>query len=156
MDSVFKFIAVLGVIGYLPVAPGTFGTLVGLCTIVILKPSPVLLGLILSVAVPLGAVSSHRAETLLGEKDSPCIVIDEFCGFLVSFLFIPLSAGTALAAFFLFRLFDILKPFPIRTLESSLRGGLGVMADDIMAGVYTNIILHSVLAWNPHFFSVSP
>lgn len=153
MDGILKFIATLGVIGYLPLAPGTFGTLFGFLAIIILKPSALLLGAIIVIAIPVGVISSHRAEALLREKDSRRIVIDEFCGYFLSLLFIPFSYGASLAAFFLFRLFDILKPFPIRTLESSLRGGMGIMADDIMAGIYTNIILHILLAEKPDFFS---
>ena len=88
-----------------------------------------------------GIISSHHAERLLNSKDSRHIVIDEFCGYFLSVLFIPFSINYALAAFFLFRFFDILKPFPIKKIEAALVGGIGVMADDIMAAIYTNIIL---------------
>ncbi len=153
MDSVVKFVATLGFIGYLPIAPGTFGTIIGLLVIIILKPSVYLHVTLTLIMIPVGIITSHRAEMLLQENDSRRIVIDEFCGYLLSVLFIPFSYGAALTAFFLFRLFDILKPFPIRTLESSLNGGIGIMADDMLAGIYTNIILQILLAREPDFFS---
>jgi phosphatidylglycerophosphatase A len=89
----------------------------------------------------LNIILKYIAEKVLHERDSSHIVIDEFCGYLFSMLFIPFSITNALAAFFLFRVFDILKPFPIRKSETVLKGGYGIMADDIMAAVYTNVIL---------------
>lgn len=137
-----KYIATLGFIGYLPVAPGTFGTLVALVFFILLEPSPFTHIAILFITIPIGIISSHYAEKILNKKDSRHIVIDEFCGYLLSVIFIPYSIGYALAAFFLFRFFDILKPFPIKKMEESLSGGTGIMADDIMAALYTNMILN--------------
>ncbi len=148
-----KWIATLGVIGYIPGAPGTYATVIGLLILTILRPTTlthVLLSLVLFVG---GIVASHRAERILDAKDSRHIVIDELCGCLCSLLFIPLSAPSFLAAFFLFRLFDILKPFPIRLLESSLRGGFGIMADDLLAALYTNCVLRILFLAHPGFFS---
>jgi len=138
---IFKYIATLGIIGYIPVAPGTFGTLTAFIFFMLLKPSPYIHLVLLVFVLPIGIISSHIAEKLLNSEDSRHIVIDEFYGYLLSVLFIPLSISYALAAFFLFRFFDILKPFPIKKIENVLRGGTGVMADDIMAAIYTNIIL---------------
>jgi len=149
MDGIFKYIATLGFIGYLPPAPGTFGTLFGFLILIVLKPPVFIHILILLIIIPVGVIASHRAEALLNERDSRRIVIDEFCGFFFSLLFVPFSIATSLIAFFLFRLFDILKPFPIRAIESSLSGGIGIMADDIIAAAYTNIILRIILAVNP-------
>jgi phosphatidylglycerophosphatase A len=140
-DGLLKQIATLGVIGYLPSAPGTFGSLAAFSFYLLLKPTTLTLFLIAVFLVPLGVMSSHRAEKLLGEKDSRHIVIDEFCGYFFSVLFLPYSVGYGLAAFFLFRGFDILKPFPIRRIENCLKGGAGIMADDIAAALYSNIIL---------------
>jgi phosphatidylglycerophosphatase A len=140
-DFILKNIATLGFIGYVPFAPGTFGSLFSFIVFILLKPCVPVHILILLFAVPLGIISSHFAEKLLHEKDSSHIVIDEFCGYFFSVLFIPFSITNALAAFFLFRVFDILKPFPIRKIETVLKGGYGIMADDIMAAVYTNMIL---------------
>lgn len=88
-----------------------------------------------------GVISSHVADKEFGQKDSSKIVIDEFVGYLVSIAFLPLTFGYLISAFFLFRFFDILKPIPIRNIERRFHGGLGVMLDDIAAGIFTNIIL---------------
>jgi phosphatidylglycerophosphatase A len=140
MNSILKHIATLGFIGYIPVAPGTFGTLAALAVFVFLRPSIPLQVAILLIVIPLAMISSHTAERVLNEKDSGHIIIDEFCGYFVSVVFIPFSAGYALAAFFLFRFFDILKPFPVGRMEK-LKGGIGIVADDIMAAIYANAIL---------------
>lgn len=155
MDSLLKYTATLGFIGYLPSAPGTFGTIFAFLIFIILKPSAFLHILILLIIIPIGIISSHRAEMLLDDRDSRHIVIDEFCGYFCSMVLIPFSVSTLLIAFFLFRLFDILKPFPIRTIESSLSGGIGIMADDIMAAIYTNVILRILLMVYPGIFYFS-
>lgn len=85
----------------------------------------------------LGTWTSDEAERSLG-KDSGHIVIDEFCGYLVSVLFLPKTIGCLFAAFVLFRLFDIFKPPPIRWIERTVPGGAGIMLDDVMAGLYSN------------------
>jgi phosphatidylglycerophosphatase A len=139
-DTLAKHIATLGFIGFIPIAPGTFGTFAAVAVYILLNPSLYLHTLILLLLIPIGIISSHIAERVLDEKDSGHIIIDEFCGYFFSVLFVPFSFGYALAAFFLFRVFDILKPFPIRKIEK-LKGGLGIMADDLMAALYTNIIL---------------
>jgi phosphatidylglycerophosphatase A len=140
-DNLFKHIATLGPIGYFPVAPGTWGSLAAFIAYVSLRPSVSIHALFVLFILPLGIVASSFAEKALKEKDSRHIIIDEACGFFVSVLFIPFSIGYVLAAFFLFRIFDILKPFPVRQAETTFTGGLGVMADDIVAGIYANIIL---------------
>ena len=140
LNRIATFFATLGPIGYAPVAPGTFGTLAASVLFLLLKPSDLVIGMILLLTIPAGIFSSHIAERVLAEKDSSHIIIDEFCGYYVSLLFVPFSLGHAIAAFFLFRFFDILKPFPIRNLER-LKGGAGIMADDVMAGIYSNVIL---------------
>ena len=135
-----KYVATLGFIGYIPFAPGTFGSLVACALFILMRPSVFLHVTILLFIIPLGIISSHYAEILLKVKDSRHIVIDEFCGYFIAVLFLPLNAFYIIAAFFLFRFFDILKPFPIRTAEH-FRGGLGIMADDIAAALFTNVIL---------------
>lgn len=147
MGVLLKNIATLGFIGYLPFAPGTFGSIVALVFFILLRPSIPVHIIILVLIIPVGILSSHYAERLLNEKDSRHIVIDEFCGYLISVLLIPSSTGYALAAFFLFRFFDILKPFPIRRIGLVLSGGKGIMADDIAAALYTNLILHILKTW---------
>ncbi len=88
----------------------------------------------------LGLITSHNAEKILG-KDSGHIIIDEFCGYLLSVAFIPKSTAYLLSGFILFRIFDVIKPPPIRRLEETVPGGAGVMLDDILAAIYTNICL---------------
>ena len=87
-----------------------------------------------------GVYASARVSRNLGREDPNVVVIDEVAGQLVAFLFLPVSAVNLVAGFFLFRLFDIWKPYPIRKLES-LPNGVGIMADDLLAGVYANVIL---------------
>jgi len=132
-------------IGYSPVAPGTLGTLAAIPVYYFLSkiPSPLyeitLVGfLFLSVWV------SENAEIFFGKKDDQRIVIDEVMGFLITMLWVPKTVLFVTIGFFLFRFFDILKPFPIRRLEKGFKGGFGVVLDDIMAGVYANIVLRLV------------
>ncbi len=138
--NIQKSIATLGPVGFLPFAPGTFGTAVAFLFIILLKPGDSVLLMVLLPLIMLGALSSGSAEKILG-RDSGHIVIDEFCGYLLSVLFIPKGTLFLFAAFVLFRLFDIMKPPPIKRIESLVPGGAGVMADDILAAVYTNICL---------------
>jgi phosphatidylglycerophosphatase A len=140
LQTLFKYIATLGFIGYTPYAPGTAGTAAGLLIVFLLKPdnAELLIGSVLVLLI--GTLTAHYAEKQLG-KDSSHIIIDELCGYLISVLFIPPNIGYFLAAFILFRIFDILKPPPIRKIEKIIPGGAGVMLDDVLAGIYTNVCL---------------
>ena len=100
----------------------------------------ILLGLCIVVAVP----SAEAGASLWGE-DPPFVVIDEFAGFFVTVAFLPQSPGLGVAAFFIFRALDILKPFPARHSER-LPGGVGIVADDVIVGVYGNLLLRGALA----------
>ncbi len=142
MNSIWKNIATLGPVGYIPFAPGTFGSLIGLILFTLFRPSVVFLAFIILAGFLLGVYVSSIAEHVFNEKDSGKIVIDEAVGILVSFLFLPSAATYLVAAFLLFRTFDIIKPFPIRYAEKKFRHGFGIMIDDIIAGIYTNIFLH--------------
>jgi len=137
----FKYIATLGFIGYIPFAPGTFGSLVACVLFILLRPSVFQHFVILLFLVPLGIISSHYAEILLKNRDSRHIVIDEFCGYFIAVLYLPFNAFYIIGAFFLFRFFDILKPFPIKKAEQVFHGGIGIMADDIVAAIFANVIL---------------
>ncbi len=88
---------------------------------------------------------SSEAEKLFGRKDPGLIVIDEMAGLLMTLLFIPWSAESVVIGFFVFRLMDIAKPFPIRSIEAKLPGGWGVVGDDILAGIYANLVLRVVM-----------
>ncbi len=140
VNTLSKYIATLGFIGYLPVAPGTWGTAFGLLLIIPFKFTDFTLLVIFIPAFFLGLITSHHAEKILG-KDSTYIVIDEFCGYLLSVLFIPKSISYLVSGFILFRIFDVLKPPPIRWLEKTVPGGAGIMLDDILAAFYANICL---------------
>ena len=87
-----------------------------------------------------GIWASHRVEEVLGRKDPGVIVIDEVAGMMVAVLLLPRTPGVLLCAFLLFRLFDIWKPFPAREAQA-LRGGLGVVVDDLIAGVYALVLI---------------
>lgn len=132
--------------GYAPVVPGTFGTLVGIPIALILSffplwESTVMILLLIAVSCWI----ADMAERLYGMKDPNDIVIDEVVGYLVTVWALPFTYVTALAGFILFRILDILKPFPIRWVDKRIPGGIGVVMDDVLAGVYGCIILHIVL-----------
>ncbi len=99
----------------------------------------------LSLAV-IGSWSSHLCEKIWGE-DSNRIVVDEVFGMVISLLFVPLSYKAIVVGFILFRLFDIVKPFYINKMEK-IGGGIGVMADDLLAGIYANLLLQIVIRTN--------
>jgi phosphatidylglycerophosphatase A len=136
-----KIVATVFFIGYIPFAPGTFGSLAGVIFIWAFKPDVPGQVILLITGFVLGVLSSHIVEKDSGTKDSKHIVIDEFVGYMASIIFFPLTAGYIVSAFFLFRFFDILKPPPIRNLERMFSGGIGVMIDDLAAGIITNLIL---------------
>lgn len=135
------FIAQGAYSGRFPLAPGTAGTLIGvLLQLGIRSISPFFyLALILLLCI-VGTWAAGRAEIILGKKDSPTIVIDEIAGFLIAMFMVPGGWKYLTAGFLLFRLFDIAKPWPLHGLQS-VPGGLGIMIDDIAAGIYTNILL---------------
>lgn len=133
-------VATLGFIGFMPYAQGTFGTAVSFLFILLLKPDDPFLLFIAALSFITGVVTSATAEKILG-KDSGHIIIDEFCGYLIAVLFVPKTAGYLFAAFVLFRIFDILKPVPIKEIEETFSGGLGIMMDDLMAGIYANLCI---------------
>ncbi len=140
-DGIVLFIAQGGYSGRIPFAPGTMGTGVAVLFYLLLKglAPAVYIGVCLFVVV-IGTWAADRAEKLLGTKDSPSIVIDEIAGFLLSMFLVPARWEYVTAAFFLFRLFDILKPWPLHGWQK-IKGGVGVMIDDLGAGIYTNGVL---------------
>ncbi len=132
--------ATVGGCGRSPVAPGTVGSLVALPFGWLLSHQSI--GLALAIVVIFAAIASgiaHRAAALMGREDPGAVVIDEFAGVLVACVGLQLSLGGRVIAFGLFRGFDIVKPFPVGWLDRRLKGGLGIMADDLAAGLLTNI-----------------
>ena len=135
------FVAQGAFAGKVPVAPGTAGSFVGILFYLFLKErSPFWYGVACAVVIVVGTWAAGRAEVILDKKDHPSIVIDEIAGMLISLFLV--SSGWAFIAggFFLFRFFDIAKPRPIYRLQE-LPGGVGVMADDIAAGICANLAL---------------
>lgn len=148
-DKWILFFATGGYIGKIPIAPGTFGTLWGIPIYFGLSKTGFATGLFVTIVFTLGAIwLAHRAEKILGSKDARPIVIDEIAGYMVTLIGLPFDAFTAVAGFFIFRFMDIVKPFPIRRLETHLPGGAGVVLDDVAAGIYGNLLLRALLyAW---------
>jgi phosphatidylglycerophosphatase A len=130
--------------GYSPVAPGTIGTLVAIPIYLFFSriPFPIYELTLLTVFF-FASWISNKAQKDWGKKDHPRIVIDEILGFLVTMLWVPKTALLIILGFFLFRFFDIVKPPPIRLAEKA-KGGYGVVLDDVLAGVYSNIILQII------------
>jgi phosphatidylglycerophosphatase A len=133
-------IATVGGVGYAPVAPGTFGSAAGLLLWWLLPASPVVQGVAIVAIFIVGSWSGNVAEHHFGRTDPGQVVIDEVMGMLITLFLNPVGWIGALAAFFLFRLFDVIKPYPANRLEQ-LHGGVGVMADDGMAAIYANLVL---------------
>jgi phosphatidylglycerophosphatase A len=139
--AIVLFIAEGAYVGRSPVAPGTAGTLVGVLLYLGLRGAGPFLYTVLTILLcTVGIWTAGRAEIILNKKDSTSIVIDEIAGYLIAMFMVPAGWGFIAAGFFLFRLFDIVKPWPLYGLQE-INGGLGVMLDDIGAGAYTNIAL---------------
>ena len=146
IDAAAKLVATGLGSGYSPVAPGTAGSLVGLLLFLPLAGRAFWIQLAAVVAVTiLGVLAGGRLATMLGAKDPGMVVVDEVAGQWITFLALPMTPVTAVAGFLLFRVMDILKPWPARALER-LPGGLGIMADDVAAGIYAHLLLRLGLA----------
>ena len=145
-DKAIVFLATGFYIGNIPFAPGTFGTILGLPLCFLLGLLKLPLALVCTLLFILFAVwISHIAEKRLGERDPGCIVIDEIAGMAVALIGLPFNLTTGLIGFIIFRILDISKPFPIRALEKHLPGGLGVVADDVIAGIMANLLLRVII-----------
>lgn len=131
--------------GYSPIAPGTLGTLLAIPIYYFLSEmSFPLYELTLITFFFLSCWISGQAQQYFGKKDDQRIVIDEMMGFFVAMLWVPQTPLFILVGFILFRFFDILKPFPIRRFEK-VGGGFGVVLDDVMAGIFANVILRLII-----------
>lgn len=136
--------ATLGFIGYLPIAPGTWGSAAAAIIVYLWRPSSAHLIAAALVTYIIGIYAAGVAERVTGKKDCGHIIIDEVAGYFVTVVFVPQTFWYLAAAFFVFRFFDIVKPPPVRQVERALQGGLGVMTDDILAGMYSNF---SIQLW---------
>jgi phosphatidylglycerophosphatase A len=150
MTRAAVFIATFGYIGYAPVAPGTFGSAAGLAVFVLLRAIgvPWLEPIAIVVLFAAGAWAGNVAERYFGGIDPGPVVIDEVMGMLLTLMLVPVSWAGALLGFLVFRVLDIVKPWPARQMEN-LHGGVGVMADDAMAAVYGNIIMWLAVWYGP-------
>ena len=147
MDRWVKLLATFFYAGEMPVAPGTVGSFVGLLIFLSAAPSPgVCAGLFVLIS-GLVFFSAGRAEKIFQKKDPHEVVIDEVAGIFPAFFMIPLGLMNLIVGFLLYRALDIAKPFPARRLEH-LEGSYGIMADDLVCGIYTNLILHILLKLN--------
>ncbi|MDZ7696905.1 MAG: phosphatidylglycerophosphatase A [Deltaproteobacteria bacterium] len=131
--------------GYAPVAPGTLGTLAAVPLVILVGMLGGGYGLfVLLMVTGVGIWASNRSRKLLGREDPSQVVIDEVAGYLLTLFLLPINWMTLTAGFFLFRIFDILKPWPVNRAEE-LKGGFGIVADDLIAGLYAHLILRAGL-----------
>lgn len=132
-------------VGYLPVCPGTFASLAAIGLYALLGQLNLFVQIVcVCVVFLIGVHTASQAETVLNQKDPSQVVIDEVVGYLITMGFLPFNLIAALIGFFLFRFFDILKPFPVRRFEK-IPGGWGIMLDDTIAGIYASLSLRLIL-----------
>jgi phosphatidylglycerophosphatase A len=148
------FIATCAHVGYAPVAPGTWGSAVGLLVYYVVRRQasiPIELGVI-AVILLIGLWSATEAEHHFGGIDPGPVVIDEVIGMLITLALHPVNVAGAVVGFFIFRVLDVVKPWPARRLEL-LPGGFGVVLDDVMAGVYGNLLVWGLVGLLPAWFT---
>lgn len=147
MVKLILFIATGGGVGYLPKAPGTWGSLLALpLNLLLLRLPSQGYWLALTLILLLAVYSAGAAEKILDRKDPGAIVIDEIIGMLIALIAVPAQPVIWLSAFLLFRFFDIAKPWPVSWADKHLNGGLGIVLDDMLAGAYAWLVLHGALA----------
>ena len=147
-EAAVVFLATGFYIGNIPFAPGTFGTILGLplCFVLAGLKLPLAIGCtVLFIAMAVWV--ANDAEKLLNKKDPGCIVIDEIAGMAVTLVGLPFNLTTALIGFIIFRILDISKPFPIRVLDKRVSGGVGIVIDDVVAGIFANLLLRVIVYW---------
>ncbi len=146
MNSISNWIATVFRIGYLPLVPGTWGSLAAILVwyFFMTDISPFFLVIISLIVIFVGVVTSNAVIQTSGNRDPSEVVIDEVAGQWIALIALPHTLGYGIAAFGLFRILDIFKPPPIKQLER-LPGGWGVMLDDVAAGIVTCIVLNGFL-----------
>ena len=148
------FIASFGYVGYFPIAPGTAGSLAALALFAFIKwidVTAIELAAIVAVFA-IGVWAAHGTEIALGRKDPGIVVIDEVLGMLITLAVLPLSLPCIALGFLLFRVLDVVKPYPAAQLEH-LHGGLGIMADDAVAGIYAHLVLRACVWMVPSWLA---
>ena len=153
IDRLAYFIATVGFVGRFPIAPGTAGSVAGLALYGLIRLVDVaaIEALALAVTLVAGIWSANVAERLLGGKDPGPVVIDEVLGILITLAFLNVNLTGAITGFFLFRVFDVVKPYPAGRLEI-LPGGFGVMMDDAMAALYSHASMRLLVIALPGWF----
>lgn len=142
----WSMIATFFNIGKIKFAPGTWGTLATVPFVYAVAQTNGLIYMIVCLLLlPLAILAAEFHERKLGTHDSSEIVIDEVLGFFIAMTWVPITWQSMLIGFFLFRVLDIFKPFPIGYIDKKVHGGLGVIADDLVAGILVNIILQVIL-----------
>ncbi len=145
-DNIILFFATGTGLGYSPFASGTVGTLWGIPLALLVDKLGLYYGIaLLFIFLAFSVYISYKAIPLLGSGDPGAVVIDEIIGYGFAFFLLPVTAINIIMVFILFRIFDILKPFPANWAESNLPGGWGVVMDDVMAGVYANLSAQFIL-----------
>ncbi|RHW76012.1 phosphatidylglycerophosphatase A [Colwellia sp. RSH04] len=145
LASPIQFLALGFGSGLAPKAPGTFGTLAAIPLYLVLMNLTTLYYAVATVLICIaGVYICGKAAAEVGVHDHPAIVWDEIAGFLITMFMVPFSIQSLVVGFLLFRFFDILKPWPISIADKKLKGGFGIMFDDILAGFFALIIMHFV------------
>ncbi len=145
-SKLFVGLATGGYVGFIPFAPGTFGSVLGIPLFYFMSSLPLPASFSFMIVFILFSVwVAGQGEKSLKAKDPGCIVIDEIAGMGVTFFAVPFNIYLAIIGFIVFRFFDILKPFPVNYLEKRFTGGLGVVIDDVAAGIMSNMVLQIVL-----------
>ena len=145
-DDAVIFLATGFYIGNIPFAPGSFGSLIGLPLSFALAGISLVSAILCTLLFTLLAICiADAAQKILEQKDPGCIVIDEIAGMVATLIGLPFNLNTVIIGFIIFRILDILKPFPIRYLDKRIPGGLGVVADDVAAGILANLLLRIII-----------
>ena len=145
-DEAVVFLATGVYVGNIPFAPGTLGSLLGLPLCFLLSGIKLQPAMVLAlIFIVFAAWIAHFAEKVLKLKDPGCIVIDEIAGMTVALIGLPFNLTIVVSGFIIFRVLDIVKPFPIKVFDKRISGGIGIVADDVVAGILTNLILRVII-----------
>ncbi len=152
MSRLIIAVASAGYVGFSPLVPGTLGTLVGVLIYFLFSLLPVPIYLLTTGAFFfLACWIAGKAEEILGKRDSPRIVIDEVTGYLIAMTGLPLSPTCLASGFLFFRVLDIIKPPPSGWVHAKMTGGMAIVLDDAVAGVYTNLLVRLISVYFPGF-----
>ena len=145
LSGTANFIALGGGLGLAPKAPGTFGTLLGIPLLFLMPTNIVAYLVVVAILFALGVWCCDVCAKNLGVHDHPGIVWDEVVGYLITMIAVPKTALWIVVGFILFRIFDILKPWPIGWVDKQVEGGLGIMLDDVLAAVFALVVIQIAL-----------